>query len=77
MLFRSVGREPDLRTLAPELEQDEVSAHHRAHRVRLVWRYLASFAEETGRSLRLVLIAFFALFSVCAAAQDKPRSLPN
>lgn len=63
-LVAVVGREPDLRTLAPELEQDEVSAHHRAHRVRLVWRYLASFAEETGRSLRLVLIALIAVASI-------------
>jgi Trk K+ transport system NAD-binding subunit len=63
-LVAIVGREPDLRTLQPELDKEGVSAHQRAHRIRLVWRYLTSFAEETGRSLRLILVALLAVAAI-------------
>ena len=52
-----VGREPDLRLLRPELEEEEVTPHPRVNRLRMMWRYVASFAEETGKPLRLIVVA--------------------
>ena len=59
-----VGREPDLRLLRPELEEEEVTPHPRVNRLRMMWRYVASFAEETGKPLRLIVVALFVVAAI-------------
>ncbi len=63
-LVAVVGRELDLRTLRPEIDEEEVTAHPRTNRLRVVWRYVASFAEETGKPLRLVVGGLIAVAAV-------------
>ena len=63
-LVAVVGRELDLRTLRPEIDEEEVTAQPRTNRLRVVWRYVASFAEETGKPLRLVVGGLIAVAAV-------------
>lgn len=55
-LVAVVGREPHLPSMLPSAPDERVAAHPNVHRIRLAWRYLTSFAQEAGRSLRLTLI---------------------
>ena len=63
-LVAVVGREPDLRTVRPEIDEEEVTAHPRTNRLRVVWRYVASFAEETRKPLRLVVVGLIAVAAI-------------
>jgi Trk K+ transport system NAD-binding subunit len=60
-LVAVVGRELDLRAVRPEVDELEVRVARPAGRARVAWRYLASFAEETGRAIRLTLIGLIAV----------------
>jgi Trk K+ transport system NAD-binding subunit len=60
-LVAVVGREFDLRAVRPEVDELEVRVPRPAGRARVAWRYLASFAEETGRAIRLTLIGLIAV----------------
>jgi Trk K+ transport system NAD-binding subunit len=63
-LVAVVGREPDLQSMQPSGPDGRVTAHPNVHRTRLAWRYLTSFAQEAGRSLRLTLVGLAVIAAV-------------